>query len=254
MKRHRGAFVTPGPNYAWSMDAYCKLEFWGIQIYAAIDIYSRCLMWIYVGVTGRTAVSVFAQYIKTLADGGVVPQFIRSDRGLETTMAADAHFQLSQQLRNRESDSESPLAFNECFLFGTSKANQRIESWWNQMCTTSLGRWRDAFIEMSQQQVFDPQKQVDRIALKAVYMPIIQEEAKQFVYQWNCHRIRKQPNRPYTVPGIPGVLYNYPEKSGGQQCGLPVDSQLLEPFQRDLQGFGRLGQSYHAAETANACT
>lgn len=220
------------------MDAYCKLEFWGIQIYAAIDAYSRCIMWLYVGITGRTAVSVLAQYIKTLTDGGVIPQFIRSDRGLETTMAADAHFQLSQLLRNDESNNESPLTFNECFLFGTSKANQRIEAWWNQMCGTALGRWRDTFIEMSYMQVFDPQKMIDRIAIKAIYIPIIQDEAKQFVYQWNNHRIRKQPERPHTIPGIPGVLYNYPEKSGAEQCGLVVDSSLLEPFQQDLQGFG----------------
>jgi hypothetical protein len=32
---------APGPNYAWSIDAHCKLEHFGIQIYAAIDVYSR---------------------------------------------------------------------------------------------------------------------------------------------------------------------------------------------------------------------
>ncbi|KAK6431426.1 hypothetical protein LTR95_012413 [Oleoguttula sp. CCFEE 5521] len=66
-KVHRGAIFTLGPNHAWSMDKYCKLEAFSIQIYAAIDVYSRYPVWIYIGITGRTAVSVLAQYIATLA-------------------------------------------------------------------------------------------------------------------------------------------------------------------------------------------
>ena len=88
------------------MDAYCKLEFCGIQIYSAIDVYSRQIMWLYVGLTGRTAVSVLAQYIQTLTDCGVMPEFVRSDCGAETTMAADAHLVLSQQIRG-ESQQEA---------------------------------------------------------------------------------------------------------------------------------------------------
>lgn len=76
LKQHKGAITAPGPNYAWSMDAYCKFEHWGIQVYAAIDSYSRYIQWIYVGIAGRSAVTVFAQYLNTLRTGQVIPMIL----------------------------------------------------------------------------------------------------------------------------------------------------------------------------------
>ena len=178
------------------MDAYYEMEHWGIQIYAAIDTYSRAIIWIYVGITGRTAMSVLAQYIATLSKTNIMPQYVRSDRGGETTMAADAHYQLSKKIRSESSArlSESsgpyhesfgpaaeylqppplPFSFEDCFKFGTSKANQRIESWWNQMCRSALGRWIQMFKNFSKAGVYDPASPLDRIAFFAIYIPIIQ--------------------------------------------------------------------------------
>jgi hypothetical protein len=215
------------------------MEHWGIQIYAAIDTYSRCIMWIYVGITGRTAVSVWAQYIQTLASGGVMPEYLRTDRGAETTMAADAHYELSKQIRTRSELAEDSIAFEDCFKFGTSKANQRIESWWAQACKTSLARWTESFWDLSNSNQFSKSSLVDRIALFAVYVPIIRVTANTFVTLWNRHTIRKQSKLPHAVPGIPAILYNYPELSNGEQCGFTVPAESLLPFQKDLEGFGK---------------
>ena len=48
----------PRPNWLWLVDSYLKLEPYGIEIYAAIDAYSRYIIWIYCGITARTGVSV----------------------------------------------------------------------------------------------------------------------------------------------------------------------------------------------------
>jgi hypothetical protein len=50
--------MSLGPNDVWYIDGYMKLEPFGIEIYAIIDGYSRYIVWIYVGITARTAVSV----------------------------------------------------------------------------------------------------------------------------------------------------------------------------------------------------
>jgi hypothetical protein len=34
------------------------------------------------------------------------------------------------------------LSFGNCYMYGTSTANQRIESWWNQVSRQLLFRWR----------------------------------------------------------------------------------------------------------------
>jgi hypothetical protein len=119
LQRHRGEYIIPGPNYLWSIDGYCKLNFYGFELYAAIDAYSRYIVWVYIGISSRTAISVLKQYLDTLRTQKVFPLIIRSDRGVETPLIAAAHHKFRQ---NHESD----VVFEECYRFGTSTANQRI--------------------------------------------------------------------------------------------------------------------------------
>ena len=136
MQRHRGEYIVPGPNYIWSLDGYCKLDPYGFEIYAAIDAYSRYIVWVYVGISARTSVSVLRQYLDTIQDIQVMPSIIRSDRGVETPLCANAHFAL------RKESSYEDLSFENCYFYGTSIANQRIEAWWGQLSKGTLFRWR----------------------------------------------------------------------------------------------------------------
>jgi hypothetical protein len=123
LQRHRGAYIVPGPNFIWSIDGYLKLALYGIEIYAAIDAYSRYIIWIYVGISSRTAVSVLRQFLDVVQVTQQQPRFVRSDRGTETILLAEAHHKLQR--------SNSPeMLLSECYLYGTSTANQRIEAWW----------------------------------------------------------------------------------------------------------------------------
>lgn len=122
LQRHRGEYVVPGPNFLWSIDGHEKLSFWGIEIYGAVDAYSRYVVWAYVGISNRTGVSVYYQYLDTIRSVGVQPRHLRSDRGTETTLVASGHHELiREQFPNTE--------LNQCYWYGTSTANQRIESW-----------------------------------------------------------------------------------------------------------------------------
>ena len=107
LQRHRGKYILPGPNFTWSVDGYMKLASFGIEVYAGIDGYSRYVVWIYVGVSSRTAVSVLKQYLEIVQHGKKQPRFLRSDRGTETMMAASAHWKLAQC-------SEPNLDLREC--------------------------------------------------------------------------------------------------------------------------------------------
>lgn len=77
----------------------------------------------------------------------------------------------------------------------------------------------------------------DRIALTAIYMPIMRREVQAFVHNWNIHKIRKQSNRPNGVFGQPIKLYNWPGKEV-RNYGTSVSREILEPFQAELEGFG----------------
>lgn len=95
LHRQRGTYEVPGPNWVWSMDGYCKFEFVGVQIYGAIDAYSRKVLWLYVGVSGRSSVSVCRQYLDFLEETGIRPKVLRIDKGGETIQAAAAHYEIA---------------------------------------------------------------------------------------------------------------------------------------------------------------
>jgi len=63
-------------------------------MYAAIDAYSRKIIWYYCGSSNRTAISVIRQYFITVKPLGLCPRFIRTDRGTETVLLAAMHFSL----------------------------------------------------------------------------------------------------------------------------------------------------------------
>jgi len=146
--------VVPGPGAVWSVDGYEKLAFVGIQIYACTDAYSRYIIWIYIGksvcrqlafgasicsnlhghacfankyigISNRCAVSVLRQYLATCEETGVIPMIIRSDRGVEMPMMADAHHALRMDAAKLDA---SALPISQVYAYGKSTTNVRIES------------------------------------------------------------------------------------------------------------------------------
>lgn len=78
----------------------------------------------------------------------------------------------------------------------------------------------------------------DRIALLAVYMPILREEIHIFVRIWNAHKIRRQRNRPNCVTGQPVMLYHWPGE-GVREYGLPPDPRKLQELNDATADWGK---------------
>ena len=153
----RGEYICAGPDEVWSIDGYDKLKRWGINIYGAIDAYSRRLIWVYTGITNRTQVSVATQFCKAVQFHNKFPQIIRSDRGAETSILADIQYDLavtdmydkgiSPVDENGETLDEWPL--RKFYVYGTSTLNVRIESWWRQLRRGQTGNWMVQYLIFS---------------------------------------------------------------------------------------------------------
>ncbi|KAN0076641.1 hypothetical protein V8E54_006783 [Elaphomyces granulatus] len=106
------------------------------------------------------------------------------------------------------------FGFKDCFCywFGTSVANQRIESWWGQLSKSVLYQWRDYFQELRNDELFAKDNLWDRIAVLAIYIPILREEIHRYARTWNIHQIRKQNDCSDCVTGKPFMLYHYPKE------------------------------------------
>jgi hypothetical protein len=135
LQRIRGQFIIQGPNKVWSVDGHMKLKRWGFEVYAAVDAYSRKIIWLYVGITACTQVSCYAQYLKTVERTGIIPEVVKSDYGVETPLFAAAHFVLHKDLLDG-------MDWQECYAYTTGRKNQRIESLWNQLGRAVTFKWR----------------------------------------------------------------------------------------------------------------
>jgi hypothetical protein len=137
LNRKRGEYIVPGPNFIWSIDGHDKLAHWGFQIYGCIDAYSRNIIWMYVGTSNRTAQSVLQQYLNVCSTTGFQPKIVRSDRGKETLLCAEVHYAFARTMQDNPN-----FKLGDCWFYGTSTGNQRIESWWSQLQKSQLYRWR----------------------------------------------------------------------------------------------------------------
>ncbi|KAL4732831.1 hypothetical protein BDV11DRAFT_210663 [Aspergillus similis] len=229
LQRNHGAYIVPGPNFIWSIDGYLKLASYGFEIYAAVDAYSRYIIWVYVGSSSRTAVSVLRQFLDALQVTKQQPCFVRSDRRTETILLAEAQHKL-QQSKHPE------IQLSDCSVYGTSAANQRVEAWWVQLSRGLLSRWRNFFQALQDEGAFSKDNLADQIALYAVYMPILQLEINSFVRTWNNHSIRKQKSMPSSVPGKPFMNYYYPPE-GISNHGLEFDTDKFHVLHNDVQNW-----------------
>jgi hypothetical protein len=259
-KKRKGEFTTQGPDWVWSIDGHDKFRDYGIFIYAAIDGCSRMAKWGYVGNSNRTQVSVASQYLSVIRDGGLCPAHIRSDRGGETLMLAEAqysfyllylkrrnaHLPVEERLSN-EDINNTPV--RKCYWFGTSPANTRVESFWNRLINSQTNKWLSYFPWLRDNGLYSSDRVADRVVFLYVFIPIIRGKVVAYIKTQNKHRIRAQADRPNSIPGRPSKIY---ESAWGRRCGFKPDPNLLSGLTACLKGYSTLLislQIYHLIRT-----
>jgi hypothetical protein len=123
-KKPKGHFVTLGPNWTYSMDGHDKMmgyqsSTFPIAIYGCIDTASRKLIWLKVWTTNSNPVFVGKWYLQSLLETGLLPNYIRLDKGTETTTMSTIHAYLMSQ--QSQGDLDDPT---DSILFGPSPSNQ----------------------------------------------------------------------------------------------------------------------------------
>jgi hypothetical protein len=65
-KKRLENYITSGPNFLWCLDGHDKLAQFGIQIYAAVDAYSRKIIWYYCGCVAAVIEQQLVLFASTL--------------------------------------------------------------------------------------------------------------------------------------------------------------------------------------------
>ena len=243
MRRKRQEnYIVPGPDWLWCLDGHDKLARYGIEIYGSVDAYSRKIIWFYVGVSNRTQVSVLHQYLHTIKTLGYCPNYLRTDRGRETPMMADAHYYLYHTacLHDDTISDEAfdNICFADCYLFGKSTSNVKIEGLWGQLIVGQTEQWMLYFPRKLEAEGWWRDDLVcDTVILVYIFIPIIRGEIFNWVADKNIAPIRPQRHRSQHVSGIPNDLYRGSDDAPRQ--GFSFDLNLHAHLEANVAGFGK---------------
>jgi hypothetical protein len=157
----------------------------------------------------------------------VIPRKIRANHGTELVDLYAVHCAFHEQ-----SPAGEP---GECFVYGRSVHNQKIECYRSQMCRQWSQRWRDLFDEMAAKDLIQNQE-LDRLALVYIFMPIIQSELEFVRRDYNAYPIRK--NKFSDLPSGPPED-NYILPAGNTvDMAVDIDPSWIERVRRHrLLGF-----------------
>ncbi|KAJ8042513.1 hypothetical protein HOLleu_13582 [Holothuria leucospilota] len=216
----RRIYTARGPNFVIHIDGYDKLKPYGFAIHAAIDGFSRKVLWLTVGPSNNNPRIIGNLFMNFVCRLNGVPFIVRADRGTENTLVAP----LQAALRWYHDDAFSR---ERSFLFGRSTSNQRIECWWSQLRRMCTAFWINFFKDMRDEGIFDNSDPVQVEGMRFCFSHLLQEDLDKAAKEWNQHRIRRQRNMDCPA-GIPDMMYFVPEVYGTIDYKRPLDFTVEE--------------------------
>ena len=195
----RRRYSSPGPNHTWHVDGYDKLKPFGFPVHGCIDGWSRRIMWLKLTRSNNHPEVVANFYLDAVSEVGGCPIKLRTDCGTENGVMAAMQCTLRQDI--------------EAHKYGSSPANQRIESWWAVYRRNRSSWWIDFFKNLIEQDSFSPGNELQQECMWFCFNKLVQDDLDAVKDHWNSHRIRH--SRHDTVSGRPDELFFLPELHGG---------------------------------------
>ncbi|EDV19026.1 uncharacterized protein TRIADDRAFT_62526 [Trichoplax adhaerens] len=150
---------------------------------------------------------------------------VRSDCGAGNNLLASIQCYFRQLGRD-------PFAGNNARRYGTSPANQRIESWWSFYRRHRAGWWIDLFKDMVQCSILSVNNTFHTECLHFCFESILQDELDMVKDQWNSHRIRR--SRTNVVSGVPDIMYYLPHRFEAYNCMERVSAPMITEMERNV--------------------
>ena len=210
----RRSYINNGPNYMIHVDGWDKLKQFGIAVHAAVDGFSRRVLWLKVGPSNKNPKNIAHFYLELVKKIQGVPRLIRADRGTENSLLRIIHI----ALRSNDGDS---MAGERSFLYGRSVANQRIEAFWSYLTRLCLRFWIDLLKDLRDRGIIDTSNDIHIQCIRFCFADLIQRDLSRVAVMWNQHRIRSQPNAE-CPSSKPDVLYFLPEAFETRDYKLPL--------------------------------
>ncbi|XP_028413841.1 uncharacterized protein LOC114536687 isoform X1 [Dendronephthya gigantea] len=176
---YRRKYSVPAPNSLWHIDGNHKLIRYKLIEHCCVDGYSRLLIYAHVANNNRAS-TVLNLFLQGVSEYGL-PSRVRSDHGLENIDVA--RYMLEMRGLDRGS-----------IITGSSVHNCRVERAHKDVYAGVLCHFAEIFDRMELDGILDILNDVHLFALHFVYIPRINRSLKEFVSQWNNHRMSTENN------------------------------------------------------------
>ena len=181
----RRVYSVPHPNAMWHIDGHHKLIRWRFVIHAAIDGFSRTI--IYAKCADNNRARTVLQYFSYGVTQFGLPDKVRSDHGGENVGVW--RFMIANHNRD-----------NTCVITGSSVHNERIERLWHDVHRCVVSPFSDTFRLLESSETLDPSNEVDLYCLHYIFLPRILKNLSEFQESWNNHTLSSEGSKtPYEL-------------------------------------------------------
>lgn len=171
----RRSYFSSGPNYTWHVDGYDKLKPYGFPIHGCIDGWSRKIMWLKVTKSNNHPDIIASFFLNCVEELGGCPVKLRTDCGTENGVMAAMQCTFQQSA--------------DAHKYGSSPANQRIESWWSFYRKNRCAWWMEFFKSLVEHGIFNPGDEIQMACLWFCFAHLLQDDLDKVKEHWNTHLI-----------------------------------------------------------------